>query len=99
MGNTVFIIDKRACIKPSKTRLLTIQKLKPPMKAKKNCQLFTGVIDDLSMICPNLQKLLKAIYDLRRKGRPFILIKMYKESFEDSKARLLKTFSTTSPKL
>ena len=31
-----------------------------------------GMVNFLSMFCPELQKLLKPIYDLTRKGRPFI---------------------------
>ena len=42
------------------------------------------------MFCPNLQKLLKPIYDLTRKDRPFISIKIHWEAFEEIKTRLLK---------
>ena len=35
--------------------------------------------------------LLKPIYDLTRKGRPFIWTKVYQEAFENIKARLLKS--------
>ena len=30
MGNTIFIKDRRVCIKPLRSRLKAIQKLKPP---------------------------------------------------------------------
>ena len=43
-----------------------------------------------SMFCPELQKLLKPIYDLTRKGRPFIWGKEKKDSFEEIKHRLIK---------
>ena len=49
-----------------------------------------AVVNYLSMFCPNLQKLLKPIYVLSRKGRPFIWTKIHQEAFEDIKARLLK---------
>ena len=42
------------------------------------------------MFCPGLQKLLKPIYDLTRKGRPFVLGKQQKDSFEEIKCRLIK---------
>ena len=42
------------------------------------------------MFCPELQKLLKPIYDLTRKGRPFIRAKEQQDSFEDIKHRLIK---------
>ena len=43
------------------------------------------------MFCPDLQKLLKPIYDLTRKGRPFIWGKEQQESFEEIKCRLIKS--------
>ena len=42
------------------------------------------------MFCPELQKLLKPIYDLTRKGRPFIWGKEQQDSFEEIKHRLIK---------
>ena len=42
------------------------------------------------MFCPELQKLLKPIYDLTRKGRPFVWGKEQQDSFEDVKCRLIK---------
>ena len=41
------------------------------------------------MFCPELQKLLKPIYDLTRKGRPFIWGKEQQDSFEEIKHRLI----------
>ena len=61
-------------IRPFKTRLEAIQKLHPP-KSTKEC----GVVNYLSLFCPNLQKLLKPIYELTRKG---ILFRWYKEHHE-----------------
>ena len=42
------------------------------------------------MFCPELQKLLKPIYDLSRKGTPFILGKEQQDSLEEIKHRLKK---------
>ena len=42
------------------------------------------------MFCPELQKLLKLIYDLTRKGGPFIWVKEQQDSFEEIKCRLIK---------
>ena len=42
------------------------------------------------MVCPNKQRLLKAIYDLNRKGRHFIWEKDQQEAFEEIKRRLVK---------
>ena len=43
------------------------------------------------MFCPELQKLLKPIYDLTRKGRQFIWGREQQEAFEEIKCRLIKT--------
>ena len=42
------------------------------------------------MFCPELQKLLKSIYDLKRKGKPFVWEKEWQDSFEEMKWRLIK---------
>ena len=44
----------------------------------------------LSMFCPELQRLLKPIYDLTRKGRHFIGGKEQQKTFEEIKRRLVK---------
>ena len=68
MGNEIFVENKRVCVKPLRSRLEAIQKLQPP-KTSKGCRSFAGVVNFLSMFFPELQKLLKPIYDLTRKGR------------------------------
>ena len=70
MGNKIFIENKKVCVKPLRNRLEAIQELQPP-KTPKGCMSFVGVVKFLSMFCPELQKVLKPIYDLTRKGRPF----------------------------
>ena len=47
------------------------------------------MVNFLSMFCPELQKLLKPIYDLTKKGRPFIWGKEQKDLFEEIKCRLV----------
>ena len=64
MGNEIFIQNKRICMKPLRSRLEEIQKLQPPTTVK-GCRSFVGMVNFLSMFCPELQKLLKPIYDLR----------------------------------
>ena len=56
----------------------------------KGCRNFVGMVNFLSMFCPELQKLLKPIYNLTRKGRPFIWGKEQQDSFEEIKHRLVK---------
>ena len=66
------IMDDLILFTPSKEshRLEAIQKLQPP-GTPKGCRSFAGVVNFLSMFCPELQTLLKPIYDLTRKGRPY----------------------------
>ena len=56
----------------------------------KGCQSLAGMVNFLSMFCPELQKLLKPIYDLTRKGRQFIWGQEQQEAFAEIKRRLLK---------
>ena len=87
--NEIFIQNKRVCIKPLRSRLEAIQKLQPPTTVK-GCRSFVGMVNFLGMFCPELQKLLKPIYDLTRKGRPFIWGKEQQNSFEEIKCRLIR---------
>ena len=43
------------------------------------------------MFCPELQKLLKLIYDLTRKDRQFVWGKEQQDAFEEIKCRLVKS--------
>ena len=89
MGNEIFIQNKRVCMQPLRSRLEAIQKLQLPTTVK-GCRSLVGMLNFLSMFCPELQKLLKPIYDLIRKGRPFIWGKEQQDSFEEIKNRLIK---------
>ena len=89
MGNEIFIENEKVCVKPLRSRLEAIQKLQPS-KTPKGCRSFAGVVNFLSMFCPELQKLLKPIYDLTRKGRPFHWGKEQQDSFIEIKHRLVK---------
>ena len=89
MGNTIFIKDRRVCIKPLRSRLEAIQKLKHPTTLK-DCRSFVGMVNSVSIFYPELQKLLKPIYDLTRKGRHFIWGEEQKATFEKIKSRLQK---------
>ena len=91
MGNKIFIQkQKSVCVQALRSRLEAIQKLQPP-KTAKGYRSFAGMVNFLSMFCPELQKLLKPIYDLTRKGRPFDQGKEQQDSFEEIKCRLIKS--------
>ena len=89
MGNTVFIKDRRVCVKPLRSRLPAIQKLRPPTTVK-GCRSFAKMVNFMSIFWPELQKLLKLIFDLTRKGRHFIWGEEQQEAFEEIKCRLQK---------
>ena len=63
MGNTIFIRNKRVCVRPLRSRIEAIQKLE---------RSFAGMVNFISIFCLELQKLLKPSYDLTRKGRQFV---------------------------
>ena len=71
MGNTIFIRDKRVCVRPLGSQIEAIKKLEPPMTIK-GCRSFVGMVNFVSIFCLELHKLLKPICDLTRKGRQFI---------------------------
>ena len=89
MRNTIFIKERRVCVKPLHSRLEVIQKVKIPTTVKQ-CKSFVGMVNFVSIFCPELQRLLKPIYDLMRKGRQFIWRKEQQDAFKEIKQRLQK---------
>ena len=89
MGNEIFSQNRKVCVQPLRNKLEVILRLQPPTTAK-GCRSFAGMVNFLSMFCPELQKLLKPICDLTRKGRPFNWGKEQQDSFEEIKCRLIK---------
>ena len=89
MGNTIFIKERRVCIKPLHSRLEAIQRMKAPTTAKQ-CKSFAGMVNFVNIFCPELQRLLKPIYDLTRKGRQFVWGKEQQDAFDEIKQRLQK---------
>ena len=84
MGNTIFIQEKRVCVKPLHGRLEAIQKIRLPSTVK-GCRSFVGMVNFLSIFCQDLQKLLKPIDDLTRKDRPLIRKKNNRECLKKLK--------------
>ena len=89
MGNEIFVQNKKVCVQPLRNRLEAIQKIQP-LTMVKGCRTFAGMVNFVSMFCPDLQKLLKPTYDLTRKGRPFIWGNEQQDSFEEIKCRFIK---------
>ena len=55
----------------------------------KGCRSFAGIVNFVSIFCPELQKLLKPIYELTKKGRPFVWGDEQQKAFDEIKSRLL----------
>ena len=89
MGNIIFIKERRVCVKTLCSQLEAIQKIKTPTMAKQ-CKSFAGIVNFVSIFCLNLQKMLKPIYDLTRKGRQFVWGLEQQNAFEEIKQRLQK---------
>ena len=89
MGNTIFTENRCMHVKPLQSRLEAIQKLKPPVMPK-GCKSFAWIVNFASMFCPELQKLLKPIYNLTKKGKPFLWEKEQQKAFDEIKKRMLK---------
>ena len=87
MGNE-FVINKRTMtITPLRSRTEAISKIPTPQKAKQ-CKSFCGVLNYLSLFCPDLQTLSKPIVELTRKGRPFVWGQEQERAFKEVKSRL-----------
>ena len=52
MDNKIFIQNKRVCVQSLRSRLKTILKLQPSSMVK-GCSCFEGMVNFLSMFCPN----------------------------------------------
>ena len=76
-------------MKPLHSRLQAIQKLEPLVTVK-GCRGFAGMVNFLSIFCQDLQKHLKPIYDLKRKGRPLNWQQEQQTTFKEIKSRLQK---------
>ena len=56
----------------------------------KGCRSFVGMVNFVSIFCPELQKLMEPIYNLTKKGRQFIWGEEQQVAFEEIKSRLQK---------
>ena len=70
MGLTMMIEDGMPKMKPLKSRIEAILKVKPPTTVKE-CRSFCGMVNYMSIFLPSLQEKLIPIYFITRKGVPF----------------------------
>ena len=96
MGNTFKTGQKGITITPIKTRQEAILNTPTP-RTPKDCKSFCGVVNYVSLFCPNLQKLLAPIYDLTRKGRPFVWTKLHQDNFDKIKKQMASPPVLTLP--
>ena len=89
LGNEIFIKDKRICIKPLRSRLEAIQKLQSPHYSKR-MQKFHGNDAFSEYVLLRITKIIKTLYDLTRKGRPYVWGKEQHDSFEEINCRIIK---------
>ena len=87
MGNEFSINKRTMTITPLRSRTEAINKIPVP-RTPKQCKSFCGVVNYLSLFCPDLQKLLKPIVDLTRKDRPFMWGEAQEKAFNEVKLRL-----------
>ena len=87
MGNEFSINKRTMIITPLRSRTEAINNI-PTLKTPKQCKSFCGIVNYLSLFCPDLQKWLKPIVELTRKGRPFIWGDAQEKAFREVKQRL-----------
>ena len=96
MGNIFRTSNDGITITPIKTRQEAILNTPTPTTPKE-CKSFCGVVNYVSLFCPHLQSLLAPIYDLTRKGRPFIWTKLHQKNFEEIKRQMVSPPVLTLP--
>ena len=87
MGNEFTITKRTMTNTPLRSRTEAINKIPTP-RTPKQCKSFCGVVNYLSLFCPDLQKFLKPIVELTRKGKPFIWGDAQEKAFGEVKLRL-----------
>ena len=87
MGNEFTITKRTMTNTPLRSRTEAINKIPTP-RTPKQYKSFCGVVNYLSLFCPDLQKLLKPIVELTRKGRSFIWGDAQEKAFREVKLRL-----------
>ena len=70
MGNIMFIKGKKVCVKPERTMIEVIPRLKPSTTPK-GCRNFAEAVNFLSLFYLTYKKLLKPKYGLTRIGRVY----------------------------
>ena len=96
MGNIFKTSNDGITITPIKTRQEAILNTPTPTTPKE-CKSLCGVVNYVSLFCPHLQFLLAPIYDLTRKGRPFVWTNTHQKNFEEIKKQMVSPPVLTLP--
>ena len=87
MGNEFSIHKRTMTITPLRSRAEAINNIPTP-RTPKQCKSLCGVVNYLSLFCPDLQRLLKPIVELTTKDRPFLWGEAQEKAFREVKQRL-----------
>ena len=84
LGTLFTIKDNTMMVTPLRTRVEVVQNIPPPTTPK-GCKSFCGVVNYLGMFCPDLQKLLRPIYELTKKTVKFHWTEEHQKNFDEIK--------------
>ena len=85
---TLFTVQPQGLIiTPLLTRVDAIKNIPTPTTPK-GCKSFCGVVNYLVIFCPELQKLLRPIYELTKKTEKFVWTQEHQQCFTEIKKRL-----------
>ena len=87
LGTLFTIKNNSMTVTPLVTRVDAVKNIPTPNTPKK-CKSFCGVVNYLGMFCPELQKLLRPIYELTKKTVKFVWTSEHQENFEKIKKQL-----------
>ena len=82
---TLFTVKMQGLIiTPLLTRVDAIKNIPTPTTPK-GCKSFCGIVNYLAIFCPELQKLLRPIYELTKKTVKFVWMQQYQQCFTEIK--------------
>ena len=87
LGTLFTIRNDEMVITPLWTRVDAIKNIPSPTTPK-GCKSFCGVVNYLAIFCPDLQKLLKPIYELTKKTVKYVWTEEHQTNFDEIKKRL-----------
>ena len=87
LGTLFTIRNDEMVITPLLTRVDAIKNIPSPTTPK-GCKSFCGVVNYLAIFCPDLQKLLKPIYELTKKTVKYVWTEEHQTNFDEIKKRL-----------